>query len=131
MPLSEWQQQLASVKFTDARSETRFHYAGRATLSLADGRRSYSGEIVNLSNTGCLIRIPEAPPIEVDAILELNLQSSFLGLRARGVLRHTREGGKTLGIAFLNLSAQSRIDLLQLILQLEAASDVPRPVLVF
>jgi hypothetical protein len=119
----------AIYKSSQGRRQPRQSYSGRAVLTQLGARGFQVGAIADLSAGGCLIRLEQPLALSLGEILEITLQSSYLTLRARGSICHSREEGCLVGICFEGLGDKARQDLRDLIADL-ARSTCPEPSLV-
>jgi hypothetical protein len=116
-------------KSSHERRYGRQSYGGRAVLTQLGSSGFQLGSIADLSPGGCLIRLEQPLALPLGESLEITLQSSYLTLRARGAICHSREEGHLVGICFEGLGDKARQDLRDLIADL-ARSTAPEPSLV-
>src|SRR5580658_4740297 len=102
------------------RQAKRYRYRGAVTVRRLESDPSLAGLILELSTTGCLLRLPDLTEYEVGSVVDIAVNSRAVAFRALGSVRHRSWTRGLPGIAFVNLSRRGQSDLLDLIADLEA-----------
>jgi len=102
------------------RQAKRYRYRGAVTVRRLESDPSLLGLILELSTTGCLLRLPDISEFEVGSVVDIAVNSRAVAFRALGSIRHRSHTRRLVGIAFVNLSRRGQSDLLDLIADLEA-----------
>jgi c-di-GMP-binding flagellar brake protein YcgR len=114
-------QPAAALKQEGRRQHTRLPYTGKATIARIGTPQLHQAVVIDLSISGCLLRLCDRTDVEVDDVADISLQSADISFRARGSVRHVRNAGQLVGIHFDNLTQRGKAALQQLIAELEAS----------
>jgi hypothetical protein len=116
-------QMTANQRSTENRRAPRYRYRGEATLRRLDSDPTLPGRVLDLSASGCLLRLPDPSDFAVGTLIDLSIQTGPLGFRALGSVRHRARTRRVLGISFVNLSRRGEAELNALIADLESAEQ--------
>ncbi len=105
------------------RQHPRHTFNGSGTLSVPSSRERFTGAIVDLSLGGCRLQFQEAIEWPVGAVVEVNLQSSYLSVRTRASIRHSSAAGTLLGFQFEGLSARGTAQIREQLNDLELVPE--------
>jgi len=108
------------------RQAKRYRYRGDATVRRLELGEPLPGCILDLSARGCLLRLPDLTNLEVDAVVDMSINSKLVAFRAVGSVRHCSPNRHLIGISFMSLSRRGEADLLELIAELESAEEAGR-----
>jgi c-di-GMP-binding flagellar brake protein YcgR len=82
----------------------------------------HCGHILDLSAGGCLIRLLDpSHHLRRGMLVEVGIQLNFVAFRAVATIRHVAEDRSDVGICFASIGRRARSDLLDLMVELEAA----------
>jgi c-di-GMP-binding flagellar brake protein YcgR len=113
-------QMSGTPRSAENRQAKRYRYRGAVTVRRLESDPSFSGLILELSTTGCLLRLPDISEFEVGSVVDIAVNSRAVAFRALGSVRHRSHTRSLLGVAFVNLSRRGQSELLDLIADLEA-----------
>jgi c-di-GMP-binding flagellar brake protein YcgR len=119
-------QMTANQRSTENRRSPRYRYRGEATLRRLDSDPTLPGRVLDLSATGCLLRLPDPSDFTVGTLIDLSIQAGAVTFRALGSVRHRARTRRVLGISFVNLSRRGEAELNALIADLESAEQSGR-----
>jgi c-di-GMP-binding flagellar brake protein YcgR len=119
-------QMTANQRSTENRQSPRYRYRGDATVRRLDSDPTLPGRVLDLSATGCLLRLPDPSDFAVGTLIDLSIQTGALVFRALGSVRHRARTRRVLGISFVNLNQRGEAELLALIAELESAQQEGR-----
>jgi hypothetical protein len=88
-----------------------------ATLTLLGDDSAFAGDVVDLSLTGCLMRLSRPHAVRLKAQAEVSFHVQGLPFRLAGVTREMLDK-RTVEIRFVQMSRRSRDDLMQAISEL-------------
>jgi c-di-GMP-binding flagellar brake protein YcgR len=120
-------QMTANQRSTENRQFPRYRYRGEAVLRRLDSDPALPARVLDLSATGCLLRLPDLSEFEVGAMIDIYIHSAVAAFRALGSVRHRAHTRRVLGIAFVNLSKRGQTELFALIAELESAEQSGQP----
>jgi hypothetical protein len=82
----------------------------------------HCGHILDLSAGGCLIRLLDScHHLRKGMLIEVGIQLNFVAFRAVATVRHIAEDRSDVGICFATIGRRARSELLDLMVELEAA----------
>ena len=70
-----------------------------------------AGALIDISISGCLVRIAEPVTASPEDIVELRISLLTLAFRALGVVRHANAVSHSIGIEFHHIAEQDKADL--------------------
>jgi hypothetical protein len=106
----------------DRRTQARHAMNSRATIYFVDVRAEVAGRIVDVSVSGCRIRTDERFPVGIYRRVEAEFTVDGLPFRLAGVVQSVHDKF-TVGIRFLDVSARKRVQLEELIEDIEKGRD--------
>jgi hypothetical protein len=113
------------------RKAKRYRYPGQVLVGAPGTGDSQPANVLDLSASGCLLRMIKASDFRIGATLEVTINSAQIAFRALGAVRHFGQDRFVVGISFVNLGRRGASDLQELIADLEsdaaqAAQQSPR-----
>jgi hypothetical protein len=113
----------------ERRAELRHEVDTSATIYLIKIGSRQSGRILDLSSSGCHIRTDERFPVGIYTRVETEFRLEGLPFRLAGVIQaiHDRDRHE-IGIRFLDLSERKRVQLEQLIVEIEEMRALRTPI---
>jgi hypothetical protein len=113
-------------RLVDQRQAKRYRFRGDATMRRLDSAPALRGCVLDLSERGCLLRLPDLSDLKVDELVDLSISSNAVSFRAVGEVRRCDPDRWRVGISFMNLTRRGEADLLDLIADLETAQQLGR-----
>ncbi len=105
------------------RRHNRYGQSGVVNVRLALSGPSLSGSLFDISVGGCLVWMDQEVQFSSTDVVEVRLQCETLGFRVLGLVRHTGDQSRILGIEFHRLNVTDTAALCDFIGRLEAAAD--------
>lgn len=97
------------------RHERVSHGSGTVMVRFSKLQPFINGALIDISISGCLVRITEPVVVNPEDIVELRINLLTLAFRALGYVRHANPATHAMGIEFHHISAQDKADLATLI----------------
>ena len=119
-------QMTGKPRSVEHRQAKRYRFRGDATVRRLDAAPALRGRVLDLSERGCLLRLPDLSDLKVDELVDLSVKSNAVSFRAVGEVRRCDPDRWRIGISFVNLTRRGEADLLDLIADLETAQQLGR-----
>jgi len=84
---------------------------GKITVRCVKAGPLITGNLVDISSSGCQIEFPEPLSIDNSEVIELRVNLSTIGFRVLGFVRRRTNGDRLIGVEFHRLSESDRADL--------------------
>ena len=101
------------------RQNQRYKSQGNAKVRKLDTELLYTGRILDISASGCLIQLPGPTHFTVETLVDMSVNSSWVSFRALGSVRHLHKNRSKIGVSFVKLTQRGESELLELIAGLE------------
>jgi hypothetical protein len=121
-------QMSGAPRSVENRRAKRYRYQADAAVRRLELPDTLPGRILDLSDRGCLLRLPNLTDFPVDSLVDICVNSRAVTFRALGSVRHCSRNRRLIGLAFVNLSRRGQVDLRELIAELEAAEQTGQSV---
>ncbi len=110
----------------ERRKESRHSVDGTAALTLLDTAIRLRGRILDLSMSGCQFRTDDCFPMGIYRRAEIEFQLDGLPFRIAGVTQSIHKPNRV-GVRFLDMSERKRLQLEELIAEIEEFGLRPAP----
>jgi hypothetical protein len=104
----------------ERRTSKRYGQSGEVRIVRQGTDIARSGQILDLSLGGCLVRVGDPSPFKKGMAVEVSIHLALVTFRAIATVRRVSEDPPDIGICFADIGRRARSELLDLMVELEA-----------